>query len=212
VEEKESIDQLNRAVEEVMQLLTVLYALEEGGQYSDIRERLSLDAALQAEKITCRLRHLAYVSSGIEKQKYQLMAGNTQGIIIHMEGNIFEIDIPCLLPKRRNRKGVEFLLDPLYFTLNQYITTHSAPKYRECTVCFNHIYNEKGDAGIRDYDNIEQKQILDVLAAYLLTDDSGALCDVYHTTERGKKDGTQICIMDKQDFPKWLLERKKGHF
>ena len=40
---------------------------------------------------------------------------------------------------------------------------------------------------IRDYDNLELKQFLDVAASFILTDDNGLLCDAYNTTELGEE-------------------------
>ena len=60
---------------------------------------------------------------------------------------------------------------------------------------------------VRDYDNLELKQIQDVIAAYVLTDDSGLLCDTYHTTELGEADQIRISIMEKGHFPGWLKSR-----
>ena len=61
---------------------------------------------------------------------------------------------------------------------------------------------------IRDYDNLELKQFLDVAASFILTDDNGLLCDAYHTTELGEDDCTRITIMDSRLFPDWLDKRQ----
>ena len=60
---------------------------------------------------------------------------------------------------------------------------------------------------VRDYDNLEVKQYLDAVAAWLLIDDGGLLCDVHHTTELGEADCTRMFIMDSSRFPSWLAER-----
>ena len=62
---------------------------------------------------------------------------------------------------------------------------------------------------VRDYDNLEFKQLLDTIASYIMVDDSGLFCDSYHTTEMGERDYTVIYIMGKSYFPKWLQDRKK---
>lgn len=41
-----------------------------------------------------------------------------------------------------------------------------------------------------------------------MTDDSGLLCDAYHTTIFGDTDCTILTIMDTDSFPKWLKEAK----
>jgi len=124
---------------------------------------------------------------------------------------MLEITLPCLLPKRKQRQSTEFLIDPLYFTLSQYSDNNELPKFRQCVVCFSHIYSEKfHNRRVRDYDNLELKQLLDVLSTFIMVDDTGLLVDAYNTTEIGEADCTRISVMAKEDFPKWLNEREKS--
>ena len=84
------------------------------------------------------------------------------------------------------------------------------PHFRECVVCISHVYDhELPDWCLLDYDNLQQKQILDAIALYVMADDSGLLCDAYNTTELGDKDGTRIYIMEKGRFAGWLSGREK---
>lgn len=61
---------------------------------------------------------------------------------------------------------------------------------------------------VRDYDNLEEKQLLDVLATFVMTDDCGLLCDAYNTAVLGEKDCTRISIMEKARFPLWISEQE----
>ena len=102
------------------------------------------------------------------------------------------------------------MIDPLYFTLSQYADSHKLPRYKQCVVCFSHIYSEElHNRRVRDYDNLELKQLLDVLSTYIMEDDSGLLVDAYNTTEIGETDCTRISVMDKNRFSRWLEEREK---
>ena len=72
-------------------------------------------------------------------------------------------------------------------------------------MCFSHQYDRSlSQRRVRDYDNLECKQILDTAAAFLMKDDSGLLCDVYHCTRLGTEDCTVLTIMEKSCFPEWL--------
>ena len=83
--------------------------------------------------------------------------------------------------------------------------------FQHCVVCFSHIYaQELPERRIRDYDNLELKQFLDVAASFILTDDNGLLCDAYNTTELGEEDCTRLFLMDSTQFPAWLAERQNG--
>ena len=94
-----------------------------------------------------------------------------------------EITLPCLLPKRKQRQSTEFLIDPIYFTLSQYADSHVLPKFEHCVVCFSHIYSQELPLRrVRDYDNLELKQLLDVISTFVMEDDTGSY--VMPTTPR----------------------------
>ena len=192
-------------------LTNALYAMNTTDiqRYPDNYEVLSTDAALRAENITCRLRHLIYSTTSIKKEEYLTSAAVMQGIVVEEKGAVLEITLPCLLPKRKQRQSTEYLLDPFTTAMSQYTKNHPLPRLQHCVVCFSHVYcQDLPQRRVRDYDNLELKQFLDVAASFILTDDSGLLCDAYNTTELGESDCTRISIMDSTHFPVWLAERQ----
>jgi len=196
---------------EITRLTNALNAMNTANiqRYPDNYEVLSTDAALRAERITCRLRHLIYSTTDIKKEEYLTSAAVMQGIDIQRRGEVLEITLPCLLPKRKQKQNTEYLLDPFTAALSQYAKTNPMPRLQHCVICFSHIYDrELPSRRIRDYDNLELKQFLDVAASFILSDDSGLLCDAYHTTELGETDCTRISIMDSRHFPDWLDARE----
>lgn len=198
---------------DIEKLLRTLRAMENTDltEYPENYELLSTDAALRAELITCRLRNLIYSTTGVKKSEYLASAGVVQGIEIKCKDGILEIVLPCLLPKKKQRKSTEFLIDPLYFTLSSYVNNHNIPHFKECVVCFSHVYDKKlSSRRIRDYDNLELKQILDVVCAFVMEDDTGLLCDAYNTTGLGDSDCTRITIMGKERFAEWYEARKNS--
>ena len=197
---------------DISRLTNALYALNTTDiqRYPDNYEVLSTDAALRAERIACRLRHLLYATTSVTRDEYLTSAAVMQGIEIRSEYGILDITLPCLHPKRKQRQSTEYLLDPFTAALSQYTKSNPMPRMRHCVVCFSLVYNrDLPERRVRDYDNLELKQFLDVAASFLLTDDSGLLCDAYHTTELGDMDCTRISIMDNTRFPDWL-ERKQA--
>lgn len=178
-------------------------------RYPENYETMSTEAALRAEKIACQLRSLLYASTGISKSEYLLKAGEVHDIEITCEDGIVEVSLPRLLPKKKTKQSSLFLIDPLHAALEQYGSRHFLPRFRECVVCISHIYDhELPDWCLLDYDNLQQKQLLDVIALHVMVDDSGLLCDAYNTTELGDKDCTHIYIMEKNRFSCWLAERE----
>ena len=52
------------------------------------------------------------------------------------------------------------------------------PRFSDCVVCFTQVYDQcLPTRRIRDYDNLEEKQLLDVLSTFVMADDTGLLCD-----------------------------------
>ena len=170
---------------------------------------LSMNAALRAERIACQMRNLVCLAAPEKRSGYLKEAADTQGIEICQDEDLISITLPGLLPKRKQHVNAAFLHEPLNYALQNYLTVHSLPLYRECVVCFSQIYDRNGPFDrIRDYDNLEFKQLLDTIASYIMVDDSGLYCDSYNTTELGDTDHTVIYVMGKSRFPQWLKGRK----
>ena len=177
-------------------------------RYPENYELLSTDAALRAEQIACRMRHLVYGFTTVQKQEYLTSAANVLGITITAQPGLVEITLPGLLPKKK-QCSAEYLADPLDQALGQFTKEHPCSRFDSCVICFCHIYAESGGRGrIRDYDNLEMKRLLDIVCAYLMEDDTGLLCDVYNTTELGEEDATKLCVMDRDLFSGWLEQRQ----
>ena len=202
---------LQNVEDEISKLSNILFALKTTDlqNYGANYEELSTDAALRAERITCQLRNLIYISDCTNKSTYMKLAADAQGIHVMQENGILSITLPSLLPKRKVRTNTAFLHEPLNYALQEYLKNHNLTLYKDCVVCFSQIYDaDLSLRRIRDYDNLEFKQILDTIAAYILLDDSGLFCDSYHTTELGKHDHTTVYIMEKAAFPEWVKSRK----
>lgn len=198
--------------EEIPKLSGTLCAMKitDTDVYGKNYQKLSLDAALRAERIACSLRNLIFAANLVEKPYLMEKTAEIQGIAIEHGSDYVEITLPGLMPKRTKRVNTTYLTDPLHYHLEAYTKEHTLPHFKECVVCFSHIFNRTlSSRRIRDYDNLECKQILDTAASFLMTDDSGLFCDAYHTTEFGDRDCTILTIMETEAFPKWLKEQKE---
>ncbi len=207
---KNRIAHLKRENEKIEHYLNLLDEADQEYQTEEFRQ-YAADAALKSEVFTCSMRHLLYDFTNIRKAEYLSSAADSQGIIIREYSDMFEIELPCLFPHRKQRMSSEYITDPLYFLLSRYTELHPIQKYADCVVCFVHEYDkELPHRRIRDYDNMEQKQVLDVIAAFILTDDGGMCCDSYNTVALGDADKTRIFIMPRERFCTWLAEQNMG--
>lgn len=202
---------ISRIEEEIPKLANTLSAMKitDTGTYGKNYEELSLDAAFRAERLACSLRNLIYAANLVPKPVLMETAAKAHGIQISHAEHRVEITLPGLIPKRTKRVNTTFLTDPLYASLEAYTKENTLPRFTDCVVCFSHIYDEKlSSRRVRDYDNLECKQILDTVANFLMTDDSGLLCDAYHTTEFGNNDCTILTLMERPEFPAWLKQQE----
>lgn len=200
---------LSRIEEEIPKLTNTISAMKitDTGTYGKNYEELSLDAAQRAERIACSLRNLIFATNLVSKPVLMDTVAKAHGITITHSNDRVVITLPGLMPKRTKRVNTTFLTDPLHASLDAYTKEHTLPHFTECVVCFSHIFDRSlSTRRIRDYDNLECKQLLDTVASFLMTDDSGLFCDAYHTTELGSKDCTILTIMEKSAFPEWLKE------
>ena len=83
-------------LDDISRLSNALYAMDTTDiqRYPDNYEILSTDAALRAERIACRLRHLIYSSTSIQKGEYLQSASVAQGISIAYENGVLEVTLP----------------------------------------------------------------------------------------------------------------------
>ena len=92
---------------DISRLNSALYALNTTDiqRYPENYEVLSTDAALRAERIACRLRHIIYAATPIKKEEYLTSAAVMQGVEIQEEDGIIEIKLPACCPSGNSGKA-----------------------------------------------------------------------------------------------------------
>ena len=164
-------------------------------QFLDAAKR----TALLSERSTAQLRSFLFTIYGGMPQDYYLQAAEMQGIRIDVTDGILSVRLPALLPKKTHTEGFKFLQSSLHAALKQYAEQQNLPHFRECTVCIEHVYDHcLPIKAVRDYDNLEMKEVLDIIALYCMTDDTGALCDQFQTTRFADSSCTIISVMQEK--------------
>lgn len=118
----------------------------------------------------------------------------------------FGVHLPALLPKKE-KGSPDYLRAPLYRALGEFIQnvqTDMPVRTGSCVIVFRHRYDRtRPERRARDHDNIEVNVIVDVIALFLLHDDSPLLCDHHYCTVMGDRDETEIYIIPREEFPQW---------
>ena len=167
-----------------------------------------------SERITERFRNLIFGSCLWREQlvRYEDALCRIHGITVREYGGILWVDIPGMIPHRKNAH-TDYLYKPLLLALRSWCrdrlgSGEELPFYEEAALCFLHLYDESLPAGrIRDHDNVEEKQAADALGMFFFNSDRGDCLDVFHTSAAGSRDRTYLFLMEKGRFPVWLMEK-----
>jgi len=162
------------------------------------------DAARMAERLTCGIRDIQVETCFLPKAEVFREAAQMQGITVESAEHWHRILLPGLLPKRK-AGSCAFLTAPLTAALTEFTRVHPIQKLRQAVVCFRHLYRaDLPERMVRDHDNIEVKQVLDVIADQFLVDDNGLLCTNLYTSALSDSEGTEVYIMPPESLGKWL--------
>ncbi len=180
----------------------------------DLNEQV-LEAEKDAEFLTDRLRKLT-MELVVEEEKarrFRKELVKMQGIEVCYTDGILSVFLPALIPHRKTTY-TDYLYKPLCYALQDWKKTRKTqgeevPFFETGTVCFLHAYDQgRPSSRIRDHDNIEEKQALDLIRDFFLKSDRGDYLDTYHETVLAESDWTKIFLMKKEAFPHWITARR----
>lgn len=120
----------------------------------------------------------------------------------------FSVRIPALLPKKASGSA-DYIRSYLYPAMRSFFEGKPPIRFKDCVIAYRHVYDRnRPERAMRDHDNIETNMVTDIIAMYVLPDDSPAVCAHYYCSAAGCENRTEVYIVPKHDFPSWLLEEK----
>lgn len=162
------------------------------------------DASGLAERLACGIRDVRVETCFLPRTEVLREAAQTQGIQVEAEEHWYRIFLPGLLP-RKKAGSCAFLTGPLDSALADFGKANPIRRLQKAVVCFRHLYSaELPERLVRDHDNIEVKQVLDVIADHFLVDDNGLLCTNLYTSAMGDREGTEVYVMAPEHLGEWL--------
>lgn len=188
---------INRLKDDVLRFQNAICAYEttDAARYPENFEKLGLDMAMRAEAIACSTRNIASVFMTNGRKQLIRQVADAQGIQVRQNKLGYEISMPYLMTKRSSRQSVMFLLEPLSCALEAFTKEHPIERMDRAVIWYIYEYEEGTPTRhIRDYDNLEAKEVLDVINTFFLVDDGGGFCELHYSTRRGKKNSTRIII------------------
>lgn len=116
----------------------------------------------------------------------------------------FQLTIPCILP-RKEHGNVDYIRGFLYPNMSDYFAEHEPVRFNDSVIIYRFAYDkERPERKMIDHDNYEINAVTDIVALYLLPDDSPKFCSLYYTTYRCKYDATQVFVIPKSDLVRWV--------
>lgn len=86
-------------------------------------------------------------------------------------------------------------------------------RYPKSTIIIRHVYDRDFPiSGYRDYDNVEVKFVVDLVAMYMLVDDGPLHCNVYHCCTTGNESHTEVYVLPQEEFHTWLAHDQENAF
>lgn len=120
----------------------------------------------------------------------------------------FSVRVPALLPKKASGSA-DYIRSYLYPAMRKFFEGKPPIRFKDCVVAYRHVYDRsRPERAMRDHDNIETNMVTDIVAMYVLPDDSPAVCSHYYCSAAGCEERTEVYVIPKHDFPMWMVEEK----
>lgn len=198
------IEKLERRFGE--QLTSVRWFCEDSSMYEAYLHAMNLEET--AERMVLLTRTLP-VYTGVPdaaREAERRMEGCIPVQIGFTAEGWFSIRIPALLPKKA-AGSADYIRSFLYPAMRRFFEKRPPVRYGQCILIFRHVYDrERPDRRMRDHDNIEVNMVSDIVAMYVMPDDSPAVCSHYYCSAEGDGDRTEVYVVPKWDFPIWLVK------
>jgi hypothetical protein len=118
----------------------------------------------------------------------------------------FLMRLPSILPKK-SKGSAAWLTDPLYPAMNRFWAGKQPVRYPYNVTIIRHIYNrERPERQYRDHDNIELNKVIDIVALYVMVDDSPLRCRHFYCAAPGSVDQTEVYVVPQEEFAAFLLQ------
>lgn len=170
----------------------------------------SLQMALCSEKFLLLVRQLpAYFGIPTAQDEVEKITRSCVPINVGFTAEgWFSVQMPFLLPEKKSG-SVEYVRSILYPVMRDFFETSPPVRYTDCVVIFRHVYEEtRSERRKRDHDNMEIKMVTDIVALYVMPDDAPGICNHYHCSVKGTGERTEVYVVPKEDFLKFLTIEK----
>lgn len=162
--------------------------------------------AYEAEQLTLLTRVLpAYTGNPqAAAQSEQMLMDTVPFKVGFTHQGWFGVSIPALLPKK-SKGSPDYIRSILYPAMRRFFYGKEPVSYPDCVLIFRHVYDRaRPERAYRDHDNIEINMAADIIALYVMKDDSALRCAHFYCSTAGDSDRTEIYVVHQSEFADWL--------
>lgn len=170
----------------------------------------AFEAAEHSEKLTNLCRELPAYSGHPQARKMieSAMLQNYSLEIGFTREGWFCLRLPALLPKK-SKGSPSYISDPLFPAMKHFWRGKQPVRYPSNVIIFRHVYSrERPERQYRDHDNTELSMVLDVVALYVMVDDSPMRCRHYYCSAPGNANRTEVYVVPQKEFNRWLAQEE----
>jgi len=203
---KKEILYAEKQLRKVQESMDAVKQKEENGDIDGAHAK-AFDFAAASEKLTLTARQLPAYTGHPQAQKMcaQVISDNIPVSIGFTSERWFGVVMPVLLPKK-NKGTADYICEFMYPAMQNFFRGKQPVRYTDCVIIFRHIYRrDRPERHYRDHDNIEVKAVTDIIALYVLFDDSPLQCSNYYCSAPGDDNRTEIFIVPRSEFVTWLI-------
>lgn len=166
---------------------------------------LLLDVVKMSEKSVCNLRELVSRYGYPEEQDEleQIVLGSHPVDIGFTEEGWFVVRMDPLAKTKAlaSKQYIRGIISP---AMRKFFADKPNVRYPKCVLIFRHVYDRSFPVRhMRDYDNVEVKQVTDVVAMYVMVDDNPVNCRAYHCCAVGNCCRTEVYVVPQDEFIQW---------
>ena len=161
-----------------------------------------ITTSMNLEFLCRNVRRLLLQTSIVHKEAMIVQACTFHDITVEERDGVVYITLPTLPLKKPDNANCAFITDPLMWCLQKYHEEHPPHKFDSARISIYHCYPQDTPVRmVRDYDNVEVKKIIDILALYYLHDDNIGCCEVLHSSRFSENCRTEITISSRSKNP-----------
>ena len=177
---------------------------DENGAYD-----CSLETERIAERLIFQLRNLATYSG--DKEVCEAVVKNIKETALvevgYTKEGWFRLSIPALLP-RKEKGNPEYVRSLIYPAMSDFFTGKQVEKFKDCTLVYLHTYDvNRPKREWRDHDNVEVNAVTDIVALFVMLDDSPHICEHYYASKSGTENRTEVFVLPKRDLEKFRKQK-----